>query len=58
MAGIVAPTVTGLIVKETGSFYFAFLWVCLMFFSAACSYLFIVGRVEPVSWNTKTLNPI
>jgi MFS family permease len=56
MAGIVAPTVTGLIVKETGSFYFAFLWVCLMFFAAACSYLFIVGRVEPVSWQTKVLN--
>jgi nitrate/nitrite transporter NarK len=58
MAGIVAPTVTGFIVQETGSFYFAFLWVCFMFLAAACSYLFVVGRVEPVSWQTKPLNPI
>jgi MFS family permease len=52
------PTVTGFIVQETGSFYFAFLWVCFMFLAAACSYLFVVGRVEPVSWQTKPLNPI
>lgn len=58
MAGVVAPTVTGFIVQETGSFYFAFLWVCLNFLAAACSYLFIVGRIEPVSWQTKPVQAL
>jgi nitrate/nitrite transporter NarK len=53
MAGVVAPTVTGFIVQETGSFYFAFLWVCLNFLAAACSYLFLVGKIEEVSWKPK-----
>jgi MFS family permease len=53
MAGVVAPTVTGFIVQETGSFYFAFLWVCLNFLGAACSYLFLVGKIEQVDWRVK-----
>jgi MFS transporter, ACS family, D-galactonate transporter len=50
LAGIAAPVVTGFIVERTGSFYFAFVWVCVNLLISACSYLFIVGRVEPVSW--------
>jgi ACS family D-galactonate transporter-like MFS transporter len=50
LAGIAAPVVTGFIVERTGSFYFAFVWVCVNLVISAASYLFIVGRVEPVSW--------
>jgi MFS family permease len=50
LAGIAAPVVTGFIVERTGSFYFAFVWVCVNLVISASSYLFIVGRVEPVSW--------
>jgi ACS family D-galactonate transporter-like MFS transporter len=50
LAGIAAPVVTGFIVERTGSFYFAFVWVCVNLVISALSYLFIVGRVEPVSW--------
>jgi MFS transporter, ACS family, D-galactonate transporter len=50
LAGIAAPVVTGFIVERTGSFYFAFVWVCVNLVIGALSYLFIVGRVEPVSW--------
>ena len=50
LAGIAAPVVTGFIVERTGSFYFAFVWVCVNLLISACSYLFIVGRVEQVAW--------
>jgi MFS transporter, ACS family, D-galactonate transporter len=50
LAGIAAPVVTGFIVERTGSFFFAFVWVCVNLLISATSYLFVVGRVEPVSW--------
>jgi MFS family permease len=50
LAGIAAPVVTGFIVERTGSFFFAFVWVCVNLIISATSYLFVVGRVEPVSW--------
>lgn len=50
LAGIAAPVVTGFIVERTGSFYLAFVWVCANLLLSALSYLFIVGRVEPVAW--------
>jgi len=50
LAGIAAPVVTGFIVERTGSFYFAFVWVCVNLLISASAYLFIVGRVEPVDW--------
>lgn len=52
LAGIVAPVVTGFIVERTGKFYLAFVWVCVNLLVSALSYLLIVRRVEPVSWNT------
>jgi ACS family D-galactonate transporter-like MFS transporter len=50
LAGIAAPVVTGFIVEKTGSFYLAFVWVCVNLLISASSYLFIVGRVEQVAW--------
>jgi MFS family permease len=50
IAGIVAPVVTGYIVHLTGKFYLAFLWVCVNLVVATLSYLFIVQKIEPVSW--------
>jgi MFS family permease len=53
LAGIAAPVITGFIVERTGSFYFGFVWVCVILIISALSYLFIVGRVEPVDWGLK-----
>jgi sugar phosphate permease len=50
LAGVVAPYVTGLIKYHTGHFFYAFAAVCVWLVIAACSYLFIVGKVEPVRW--------
>lgn len=50
IAGVVAPIVTGFIVQKTGSFYFAFVWVCVNLLVSSLSYMFIVGKVSPVRW--------
>jgi len=50
LAGVVAPWLTGIIVAKTGQFYLAFLAVSLVAVAGAASFLFLVGRVEPVDW--------
>ncbi len=50
LSGVVAPWLTGLIVARTGAFYLAFAVVCVVSIAGAASFLFLVGRVEPVSW--------
>lgn len=51
LAGIAAPVATGFIVEKTGTFYFAFVWVCINLMVSALSYLLLVRKVAPVSWN-------
>ena len=58
LAGIVAPVVTGFIVERTGTFYFAFVWVCVNLVVSALSYLLIVGKVEPFSWNRESFKAV
>lgn len=55
LAGIVAPVLTGWIVKETGKFFYAFAVVAGVLAVGSASYLFIVGPVEPIAWKTKSL---
>ena len=50
ISGIVAPYVTGRIVQQTHSFFFAFVVACAILILGACSYIFLVRRVEPVEW--------
>jgi len=44
--------VTGFIVEKTGTFYFAFVWVCVNLIVSALSYLLLVPKVEEVSWES------
>lgn len=55
LSGVVAPVVTGFIVEQTGSFFFAFVWVCANLLISALSYLFIIRKIEPVSWKSARL---
>lgn len=55
LSGVVAPVVTGFIVERTGSFFLAFVWVCANLLVSALSYLFIVGKIQPVSWKSAPL---
>lgn len=50
IAGIISPYLTGWIVKETGSFHWAFVLVCLSLVGGAASHLFIVGQLKPIQW--------
>jgi MFS family permease len=50
LAGVVAPWLTGVIVARTGSFYLAFVAVCVVALAGAASFLFVVGPVAPVKW--------
>jgi MFS transporter, ACS family, D-galactonate transporter len=52
IAGILAPRVTGWIVFESGSFYWAFVLSATMLVLGACSFLFLVGKVAPLRWNS------
>jgi ACS family D-galactonate transporter-like MFS transporter len=53
MSGMVAPAVTGYVLQRTGQFYWAFLIVAAVAFAGAASWMFLVGRVEPVIWDRK-----
>jgi len=51
IAGVLAPYITGAIRQYTGSFFYAFVAVCIAFVVGAAAYIFLVGRVEPIDWS-------
>ena len=53
LAGVIAPWLTGLIVKDTGQFAYAFAVVGVMLAMGAASYLFLFGRIHATIWRTK-----
>jgi len=48
--GIVAPTLTGLVLNRTGQFFWAFVLTALLGWIGAISWLFLVGPIRPVIW--------
>jgi MFS transporter, ACS family, D-galactonate transporter len=50
LAGVASPWVTGWVVQQTGKFYLAFLVAAAVVLTGACSYVFIIRRVEQVPW--------
>ncbi len=52
-AGVVAPTITGLVLERTGHFYWAFVIVFAVTLTGAASWIFIVGPVEEINWAAK-----
>ena len=55
LAGVVAPWLTGLIVKDKGHFVYAFAVVGVILGLGAASYLLVVGRIEPIVWKPKNI---
>jgi MFS family permease len=51
-AGIVAPWVTGAILRETNSFFLAFAAACAVLLLGVTGYWFVVGRSGRVTWST------
>jgi MFS transporter, ACS family, D-galactonate transporter len=50
LAGVTAPFVTGLIVAQTGSFYWAFVAVAVFLCIGALSFGLVVGPLQEVQW--------
>ncbi len=53
LAGVIAPWLTGRIVRDTGHFVYAFAVVSVVLGLGALSYLFVIGRIEPIVWRAK-----
>jgi len=56
LAGVVAPATTGFVLDRTGHFYWAFAILTVLALTGAASWVFLVGRVEPVVWQRKALS--
>jgi ACS family D-galactonate transporter-like MFS transporter len=54
LAGVIAPWLTGRIVRDTGHFVYAFAVVSVILGVGAASYIFVIGRIEPILWRPKT----
>jgi MFS transporter, ACS family, D-galactonate transporter len=52
LSGIIAPSLTGWIVAETGSFYWAFGVACGALLMSALSYIVLVRKVAPIQWKS------
>ena len=50
LAGVIAPKLTGMIVDQTGSFFWAFVAVAIMAFLGALSFAFIIEEIKPIQW--------
>lgn len=50
-AGITSPWLTGVIVKETGSYYTAFATTCGVAVIGAALYFLLIRRVAPIAWH-------
>ncbi len=55
LAGVIAPWLTGKIVKETGHFVYAFAVVGVILALGAASYLILIGKIEPIAWRKSEL---
>ena len=54
LAGIIAPILAGFILQRTGEFFWAFAITGAVTLLGAASYVFLVGRVEPVAWASQS----
>lgn len=55
LAGVIAPWLTGRIVRDTGHFVYAFVVVSVILGLGATSYILMIGRIEPITWRPKTI---
>jgi ACS family D-galactonate transporter-like MFS transporter len=53
LAGIIAPIAVGVILQRTGEFFWAFAITGAVTLLGAASYIFLVGQVEPIKWQTR-----
>jgi ACS family D-galactonate transporter-like MFS transporter len=54
LAGVAAPALTGFAVERTGNFVAAMAITSVVLVIGGLAWVFVVGRVEPVSWTTRS----
>jgi MFS transporter, ACS family, D-galactonate transporter len=54
LAGVIAPALTGFAVERTGSFTMAMTITTVTLIIGGLAWVFVVGRVEQLSWPTKS----
>src|SRR6266481_957071 len=52
LAGWIAPTLIGIIVQQTGNFFWVFVITSGVTLLGAAAWVFVVGPVKPVAWST------
>ena len=50
LAGWITPALIGIIVQQTGSFFWAFVITGMVSLLGSLSWIFLVGRLEPIVW--------
>ena len=50
ISGMIAPSLTGLIVQRTGQFYWAFVITTALLVIGTFAFTVIIPRVEPIQW--------
>ena len=56
-AGVIGPALTGFVVQGTGNFFLPFAITSALCVVGLIAWVFIVGRVEPVSWSRREQAP-
>jgi MFS family permease len=54
LAGWIGPVLIGIIVQDTGDFFWVFVITSVVTLLGAASWIFVVGPIEPVNWPTET----
>ncbi len=52
LAGVSAPWLTGFIVQRTGEYFWAFAVAAAVVLTGAAIFVFAIGRLEPVKWES------
>lgn len=50
-AGIVGPIVTGLVIDQTGQFFWAFVIAAVVALLGAAGWTLVIRRIEPLDWS-------
>jgi MFS family permease len=53
LAGWIAPAVIGLIVQETGNFFWVFVITSAVTLLGAAAWIFLVGPIKPIAWPSR-----
>lgn len=54
-AGLIAPSLTGVLVEATGNFTLPFTLAAIAAFSSGAAWILFTGKIEPIDWNARAL---